>query len=84
MAISGAASLIKEQAADDERGVRMRVWTDQILRSVGFMERLVRDLLDFRSFEDGQLRVTADRQDIRGLIRSAVAASTFYITLPEK
>jgi signal transduction histidine kinase len=36
------------------------------------MERLISDLLDFNSFEDGQLRVNAERLDIRSLIDSAI------------
>ena len=52
----------------------MRAWTDSIKRSVGVMERLIGDLLDFGSFEDGRLRVTADSHDIRDLLRHTVDA----------
>jgi signal transduction histidine kinase len=38
------------------------------------MERLVRDLLDFGTLEDGRLRVAAEREDVRGLITHAVDA----------
>jgi signal transduction histidine kinase len=36
------------------------------------MARLISDLLDFRSFEDGQLRVSAERHDLKAEIRRAV------------
>ncbi len=74
MAISGAAALIEQQAPKDDAWRQLRGWADSIKRSVGVMERLIGDLLDFGSFEDGRLRVVADRQDIRDTLRSAVDA----------
>ena len=86
MAISGAAALIEQQAPKDDAGRHLRGWAEAIKRSVGVMERLIGDLLDFGSFEDGRLRVVADRQDIRDTVRSAVdafhgVASSAFISL---
>ena len=72
--ISGFASLIEQQAPPDETGHRIRGWADRVRRSVSVMERLIRDLLDFNSFEDGQLRVAAECLDIRPLIHGAIDA----------
>ena len=72
--ISGYASLIEQQAPPDETGHRIRGWADRVRRSVSVMERLIRDLLDFNSFEDGQLRVAAEALDIRPLIHGAIDA----------
>ena len=74
MAISGVVALIEQQVAPDAAGDRIRGWADTIKRSVGVMDRLIRDLLDLGSFEDGQLRVSATRQDLGQSIRSAVDA----------
>jgi signal transduction histidine kinase len=74
MTIAGLASLIEQQAPADGNGRRIRGWADRIHRSVGVMERLIADLLDFGSFEDGQLRVLVQSLDARALIRDAVDA----------
>ena len=74
MTISGVAALMDQQAATDETGQRTRAWADRVRRSVHVMERLISDLLDFNSFEDGQLRVAAERLDIRSLIHGAIDA----------
>ena len=73
MTIAGVATLIEQNIPADDTG-RTRAWTDSIKRSVGVMERLIGDLLDFGSFEDGRLRVTADPHDIRDLLRHTVDA----------
>ena len=73
-AIAGFASLIEQQAPPDAVGHRIRGWADRVRRSVSVMERLIRDLLDFNSFEDGQLRVAAECLDIRPLIQGAIDA----------
>jgi signal transduction histidine kinase len=73
MTIAGVATLIEQNIPADDTG-RTRAWTDSIKRSVGVMERLIGDLLDFGSFEDGRLRVTADSHDIRDLVRHTVDA----------
>jgi signal transduction histidine kinase len=73
-AISGFASLIEHQAPLDAGGERIRGWADRVLRSVRVMERLIGDLLDFNSFEDGQLRVAAECLDVRPLIHGAIDA----------
>ena len=72
--ISGLAALIEQQAPADEPGHRIRGWADRVRRSVSVMERLIGDLLDFGSFEDGQLRVAAERLDVRPLIHGACEA----------
>jgi signal transduction histidine kinase len=72
--ISGDAGLIGQHAPADETGRRIRGWADRVHRSVSVMERLIRDLLDFGSFEDGRLRVAAERLDIRSLIHGATDA----------
>jgi signal transduction histidine kinase len=74
MTISGVAALMDQQAPADETGQRMREWADRVRRSVSVMERLISDLLDFNSFEDGQLRVAAERLDIRSLVHGAIDA----------
>jgi signal transduction histidine kinase len=45
---------------------------DRVQRSASVMERLITDLLDFASFEDGNLRVAASQHDIRTLIERAI------------
>jgi signal transduction histidine kinase len=72
--ISGVAALIEQQAPTDESGGRIRGWAERVRRSVSVMERLIDDLLDFGSFEDGQLRVAAERLDIRPLVHGAIDA----------
>jgi signal transduction histidine kinase len=72
--ISSVAELMEQRAPTDETGERMRAWAERVRRSVNVMERLISDLLDFSSFEDGQLRVAAERLDIRTLIHSAIDA----------
>lgn len=72
MTISAVAALMDQQAPFDETGQRTRGWADRVRRSVSVMERLISDLLDFNSFEDGQLRVAAERLDIRSLIHGAI------------
>ena len=74
MTIAGLASLIEKHAPADDNGLRIQGWADRVRRSVTVMERLIHDLLDFGSFEDGQLRVAAERLDIRTLLHSACDA----------
>jgi signal transduction histidine kinase len=74
MTISGLASMIDQHAGVDDSGRRIRTWADRVQRSVNVMERLIGDLLDFGSFEDGQLRVAAEQLDIRTLLRGAIEA----------
>ena len=74
MTISGFAALMDQQAPADETGQRTRAGAARVRRAVSVMERLISDLLDFSSFEDGQLRVAAERLDIRPLIHDAIDA----------
>jgi signal transduction histidine kinase len=73
MGIIGAAQLI-EHAPAREHEARIGEWTTQIRRSAAVMERLILDLLDFGSFEDGELRVVAERHDTADVVRSAMDA----------
>jgi signal transduction histidine kinase len=75
MTISGVAALMDQQAPDNEAGQRMHAWAERVRRSVRVMERLIGDLLDVNSFEDGQLRVVAERLDIRTLIHAVLDGS---------
>ena len=72
--IGSVAQLMDQRAPTDETGQQMRAWAERVRRSVNVMERLISDLLDFSSFEDGQLRVTAEPLDIRTLIHGAIEA----------
>ena len=73
--ISLAATLIAHVARS---GGDSRVLTDikdaadRIQRSASMMERLINDLLDVASFEDGKLRIAASPHDVGGLIAHAV------------
>ena len=74
MTISGTADLIGLRAPHGAAGAELRAYVDVIRRSVSTMTRLIGDLLDFRSFEDGRLRVAAERHDLKPLIRRAIEA----------
>jgi len=74
MTIGGVASLMTKRTMGGEEGARLAGWAAMITRSVSVMERLIHDLLDFGSFENGQLRVIAAPDDIRGAVANAVAA----------
>ena len=75
MAISGAAELIAKMApADAHTGPQIREWADQISHSAAVIDRLVHDLLDFGTCENGQLRLRAQRHDVTILIRSVIEA----------
>jgi signal transduction histidine kinase len=72
--ISLAATLIAHLARS---GAEVRELTDindaadRIQRSASVMERLIADLLDFASLEDGNLRVAASQHDVGTLIERA-------------
>jgi signal transduction histidine kinase len=69
--ITGIAALMDRPtaSAEDQRG-----WAVRLRRSVGVMERLISDLLDCDSFEDGRLRIVAERLDTRSLVEGAIDA----------
>jgi signal transduction histidine kinase len=73
MGIIATAQLI-EHAPAREHEARIGEWTTQIRRSAAVMERLILDLLDFGSFEDGELRLVAKRHDTADVVRSAMDA----------
>jgi nitrogen-specific signal transduction histidine kinase len=86
MAIGGVASLMAARAPHGDDGERLTGWAAMIKRSVSVMERLIHDLLDVGSFENGQLRVIAVPHDIRDLVANAVEAfqpvtAARYVTL---
>jgi len=74
MTIIGVAGLMEQHASSAGEGARLRSWAALIKRSVSVMDRLIHDLLDVGSFEDGQLRVVAAEHDIRGLVAGVVEA----------
>lgn len=74
MTIAGLATMIDQHAPNDDVGRRIHAWSERIRRSVTVMERLIRDLLDFGSFEDGRLRVAAEPLDVRTLVQGAADA----------
>ena len=69
--MSVAAAQIWKSAPDDEAGQQIRATTERLRRSVAMMERLIHDLLDFASFEDGALQVRAELQDVATLVNRA-------------
>jgi len=71
MTLAGIAGLMEQPAASEQQ---MRGWAVRMRRSVSVMERLISDLLDFSSFEDGQLLMVAERLDTRSLIDGAIDA----------
>jgi signal transduction histidine kinase len=73
--MSAAAALIWKNAPEDEAGHQIRVTTERLRRAVAMMERLIHDLLDFASFEDGALQVKAEPQDVAILVNRS--AETF-------
>jgi signal transduction histidine kinase len=73
--ISLASAMIAQLARDDGRprgGLEITAVAERIQRSVSVMERLINDLLDLASVEDGKLRVAAERHDARTLVERAV------------
>jgi len=72
MTIGGVAAMMAQHRGGQD--ARLESWAAMINRSVSVMDRLIHDLLDFGSFEDGQLRVIAVSHDIRGLVSSVVDA----------
>lgn len=70
--ITGGAELIERCAPAGQSGEQIRTWADTIRRSAEVMERLIHDLLDFGSLEDGRLRVKAELHDIAALVRTVI------------
>jgi signal transduction histidine kinase len=73
MSISGSAAII-ERAILPSDWQSVGQWVAHIRRSVDVMERLINDLLEFGSLEDGRLRVNAESRDIRDVIHRAIEA----------
>jgi len=74
MTIGGVASLMAEHAHGEREDERLASWAAMIKRSVSVMDRLIHDLLDFGSFENGRLRVIAAPHDVRDVVGNAVEA----------
>jgi signal transduction histidine kinase len=72
--IAAGAAFISKTAPEDKNGQQIRTTTERIRRSVSVMERLIHDLLDFASFEDGALQVRAEPQDLTTLVNRSVEA----------
>jgi signal transduction histidine kinase len=73
--ISLASTLIARLArsgSDSRELTDIKDAADRIQRSASVMERLITDLLDVASFEDGKLRVAASAHDVRTLMAHAV------------
>jgi len=73
--ISLASTLIGRRArsgGDSRELTDIKDAADRILRSASVMERLINDLLDVASFEDGKLRIAASPHDVGPLIAHAV------------
>ena len=64
MAIGAAAALIQAHAPGGETGQRIVDWTLTIRRSVAMTERLIHDLLDAGSLENGTLSGSAQIESI--------------------
>jgi len=87
--VSIGATLLIDIAQETSQEKRLTEIAESILQSAAVMERLVRDLLDSASFEDGRLRVAAQPHDIREIVRRAVdvflpMAAAKSIVLEEK
>jgi signal transduction histidine kinase len=74
MTIAGVNALIAQNAPGGDAGANIRDWTETIKRSVGVMERLIRDLLDFGSLQSGRLRLASGPHDMREVIVTIVEA----------
>jgi signal transduction histidine kinase len=73
--ISLASTLIGRLTHDEANRPDVRAIgtaAERIQRSASLMQRLIEDLLDFASFEDGKLRVVAGEHDARTLLERAV------------
>jgi signal transduction histidine kinase len=87
--VSIGATLLIDIAQETSQEKRLTEIAESILQSAAVMERLVRDLLDSASSEDGRLRVAAQPHDIREIVRRAVdvflpMAAAKSIVLEEK
>jgi len=68
------AALLKRNAAEDEVGSRSVQAAEKIQRFTARMNRLIGDLVDVASMEEGRIRVTPALQDATALVRESVEA----------
>lgn len=68
------AALLKRDAAEDEAGRRTVQAAEKIQRFTARMNRLIGDLVDVASIEEGRIRVAAELQDATALVRESVEA----------
>ncbi|MFL5349320.1 MAG: sensor histidine kinase [Hyalangium sp.] len=68
------AALLKRDAAEDEAGRRAVQAAEKIQRFTARMNRLIGDLVDVASIEEGRIRVTPALQDAAALVRESVEA----------
>jgi signal transduction histidine kinase len=67
-------ALLMRGAAEDEAGRRTVQAAEKIQRFTARMNRLIGDLVDVASMEEGQLRVSPETQDATALVRESVEA----------
>jgi signal transduction histidine kinase len=68
------AALLKRDAADDEAGKKTSQGLEKIQRFTARMNRLIGDLLDVASLEEGRLRVSPILQDATAIARESIEA----------
>ncbi|MCP3141344.1 ATP-binding protein [Pyxidicoccus xibeiensis] len=68
------AALLKRNSAEDVVGRRTALAADKIQRFTARMNRLIGDLVDVASIEEGRLRVAPELQDATALVRESVEA----------
>ncbi|MFY0529247.1 ATP-binding protein [Archangium gephyra] len=68
------AALLKRGAAEDEAGRRAVQAAEKIQRYTARMNRLIGDLVDVASIEEGRIRVAPALQDASALVRESVEA----------
>jgi len=68
------AALLKRDATEDEVGWRTGFAAEKIQRFTARMNRLIGDLIDVASIEEGRIRVAPALQDATALVRESVEA----------
>ena len=68
------AALLKRGSAEDEAGRRAVQAADKIQRYTARMNRLIGDLVDVASIEQGRIRVAPALQDATALVRESIEA----------
>jgi signal transduction histidine kinase len=68
------ATLLKRQAAEDEVGRRTVQAAEKIQRFTAQMNRLIGDLMDVASIEEGRIRIAPRLQDATALVRESAEA----------